>query len=112
MIVMLNAESWSCGLWNYQEDIEIDFSKTTLTKETMKSIEVWKNDYEKYSANQGTLDKVILKRVSDLDNEGIALLKEIALEWNDPKIEKYYYYSVAEDKLKYVIYKDGTEKSL
>lgn len=109
---MLSAETWSNGLWNYEEDCEINFSETTLSGTTKNAIINWTKEYDPYSASQNTLDNKMLIKVRELDNKGILLLKQISKEWDVPEIKKYYYYSVVEDKLKFVLYKDGSEKNM
>ncbi len=107
---MLSAEMWSKGLWNYEDDCEINFAETTLSENTQNAIIIWTKEYEPYTSSQNTTDNNILNKVKELDVKGIQLLKQISIEWNILEIKKYYYYSVVEDKLKYVLYKDGSER--
>lgn len=104
MTIMLSAEMRSNGLWNYNEGIEIELSQTPLSEETVTAIKKWVEEYLPYSAAQNSQNKEVLENIKRLDERGITLLNRIAVEWTDSQIEKFYYYSVGEDKIKYTVY--------
>ena len=112
MILMLNAEPWSCGLWNYEEDVEIDLEQTSLSKETIIALNNWRNQYEPYTSMQGVKDLNVVSNVDELDSKGVMFIKQIASEYSKGNIEKYYYYSTFKDELLYVLYSNGDEKYL
>ena len=110
MILMLSAEIGSNGLWDYENDVQLEYSDTPLSNGLINEIKQWVADYEPYTALPDLTNTEIANVVKKLDKKGIDILRKIRTEWNVP--EKYYYYSVAKDNLKHVLYKDGSEKGM
>ncbi len=112
MIIEISAEPFSTGIRAYHEGRDIDKLETSISNVTWEELRKWYLSYEKYNAK--TLKELdpYWSEIDKLDQEGISLTKKIANEWFPDHVEKFYYFSLCRDTLKYVLYKDGLEKVL
>ena len=110
MIVMLSAEMNSSGVWDYEKDIDLSLDQVPLPESLISEIVKWRNAYEKYNALPDLSIMEVKKRVDELDLLGIDIIRRALNHWGGTSVSKFYYYSVARDKLLYVLYEDGRER--
>lgn len=111
MIIEISAEPYSVGIRAYNEGRDIDKGETSISNKTWEELRNWYKAYEKYNSKTLAELSSYWDEIDKLDQEGIYLTKRIANEWFPDVVEKFYYFSLCRDILKYILYKDGTEKN-
>lgn len=97
-------------LREYNENIPYNY-KEELSKTLIKSITIWVNKYDKYTAISDDERPNVLGVLNDLENEGISLTKQIAGQLNEV-ISKIYYQSLYSHRFLMSIDNDGNEMKI
>lgn len=97
-------------LREYDDNIPYDYEKV-LSKPLINSINTWINKYDKYTALSEYEKREISHILTNLEDEGISLTKEIANQLSEV-ISKIYYNSLFKHSLLISFYSDGSEMKI